>query len=138
MDISNDIKELLPHTEPIILIKSIAKFIGDSIECITLFSDRNYFNDKNGIPVYWGIEIIAQAAAIHIIKNKSFATAISGRLIKARKIDFKSNYIPYDTRLRIYAKQVISSESGLFIYEGYIKTEKGEEYLIAELGILVR
>jgi len=136
MDKEGNIANFLPHAAPVLLIDKMIESREDVVVCSAHFSNQDYFGGE-GLPIYWGIEAIAQAAAVQIALSRQEGEVRPGRLIKAREINFHKDVIPYNHDVSIAVHLKLKSESGLCVYHGEIKDEAGVLYIEAEINLLI-
>lgn len=135
-----DPSTLLPHSGPMVLIRKI-QTIGsgcDSIACQTGFSDPAFFGSETGVPIPWGIEIIAQACAILISIRKRDSGITQGRLLKCKSFTFHTTHLPFHTSLMVSAQCKSEGSNGLWTFEGSIADASGLVFINGDMNILVQ
>lgn len=132
------VAELLPHSAPMVLIDRIQDFGDNDISCVSIFRNPDFFKSPTGVPITWGIEIIAQACAIFVSINMYGTGITQGRLLKCKYFDCNEAELPYNKPLIIEATRTVTGASGLWMFEGRIKPAEGRPYLEGEMSILVK
>ncbi|MGE9290206.1 MAG: hypothetical protein ACQKBT_04395 [Puniceicoccales bacterium] len=131
---------LLPHTPPAILLQEITQKEPGILTATTVLGELNSpWMEPPGMPVAFGMEIIAQAAAL-VITSKAKADPDSRKLIGGRLVSsnlFRSvvEYLPANDILHVTAQLVDSSAMGYFRFNGQIKLD-GKELLFVEFTVL--
>lgn len=132
------VESFLPHTPPMVLIRSIQQLRESFIECETRFQDADFFGCEQGVPIAWSIEIIAQACALFVAIHRYDTGITTGRLLKCGHFEFGVPYLPYHQMLQISANLKAVGDSGLWIFEGAIGNDAGEVLASGNMNILVQ
>ena len=134
-----DIKQVLPHQAPMILIDTLARYDVDSCCCtVTITPQSPFYNTlKKGVPSYIGSEYMAQAiaafAGAHALDDNE-AVQI-GFLLGSRKYKTMRSYFQLAEKLNITIKELYREDSGLRVFECEILTV--ENMVIAQANINV-
>lgn len=134
-----DIKQVLPHQAPMILIDTLAQYDVDSCRCtVTITPQSAFYNAlKKGVPSYIGSEYMAQAiaafAGAHALDDND-AVQI-GFLLGSRKYKTMRSYFQLAEKLNITIKELYREDSGLRVFECEILTV--ENTVIAQANINV-
>ena len=132
------LESFLPHSHPMVLIRSIEQLDEHLIECKTRFQDAAFFGCKQGVPIAWSVEIIAQACALFVAIHKYGTNITTGRLLKCGGFEFRTPYLPYDQELMVSANLDVAGDSGLWIFEGTIKDQTETLLAGGNMNILVQ
>lgn len=111
----------LPHTAPMVLIDEILKCEGDCLTAQTHLKQHTYIHENESllnVPIYWSLEIAAQACACFIGLKFAEFNFSKGRLVKSKQLKFYRDYLPVEVPLMIHAKLSLQSEAGIFAFEG--------------------
>ena len=111
-----DISELLPHKGSAVLID---KVLNDTPNSITVRAhitrDHPFFVEGHGVPVWVGIEMMAQAIAAHAGLNgqREHREPRSGMLLGTRRYETTKSWFDEDSELEILAEREFGENSGL-------------------------
>ncbi len=91
--------ELLPHRPPMLLIRAVRSHAPGQTVCETVFDESFAFACGGEIPAAFGLELIAQAAAVHhalaqIAAGGVHVRAARGLLLGSRKLDLRVRSLP--------------------------------------------
>jgi len=134
------LQELLPHTPPMVLLDKVISLDTEnqSVSCSAYYENDGFFNDAQGVPIPWTVEIIAQACAL-FVSVSMFGTGITeGRLLKCRSFRFHKSHLNYDRPYAVYAKLKLTGDSGLWIFDGQIADSQGDIWANGDMSILVK
>lgn len=129
------IGDWLPHKDPMILIDHVRSISPSAIDCMSKPGTIGFYRCDRGIPIAWGIEIIAQACALFISFRAKGSGMTKGRLLKCRTFDFHQSHIPYGISFAVLARPIVQGSSGISIFEGSISGPDGIPYLTGELTL---
>ncbi len=132
------IESLLPHTPPLVLLDRIVKLAAESIRCETRFVNDGFFQDAEGVPVAWAVEIVAQACAVMVAIQCYGSGITQGRLLKCRSFEFHAAHLPYDALLEVDARLTMKGDSGLWFFSGAITDPAGTQLAEGEMTIQVQ
>lgn len=132
------IESLLPHTPPLVLLKRISELEAESIRCETCFANDGFFQDPEGVPVAWAVEIVAQACAVMVAIQCYGSGITQGRLLKCRSFEFFASHLPFDVLLEVDAKLTMKGDSGLWFFSGTITDTVGTVFAKGEMTIQVQ
>lgn len=107
--------ELLPHAGPAILIDEVVENRPDNIiVAATVAADSPWFVPGHGIPVWVGIEMMAQAAAAHgsLEARRKGGGPRRGMLLGTRHYDGRVAWFAEGSRLLIHAEQAFGRLGG--------------------------
>lgn len=102
------VAEVIPHSGDMILIDEIVDYNDDSLLASVTITDTSLFVDEtNGVPVWVGIEYMAQAVAAWAgIQAKERDEPVKiGFLLGTRKYVAKKSYFSIGSRLLINVQQ---------------------------------
>ncbi len=131
------VSELLPHSEPMVLIDAIENLSSETITCRACYKDTGFFRSKSGVPIPWAVEIIAQACALFVSIREYESGITQGRLLKCRQFRCNTAFLPYDHDFRIEAQLTLAGDSGLWLFKGAITDQKQQVMASGDLNLLV-
>ena len=106
-----DIKRIIPHRDPMLLLDRVMEMQGDRIVCekhLTGEEDffRGHFPEYPVMPGVLIVEAMAQAAAVHVLSRPEYAGRI-GFFGGIDKVRFKRQVRPGDTiRMEVVIKRM--------------------------------
>ncbi len=112
--------ELLPHTGQMILIDRIEHCDAHSVRCYRDIKQTHLFVDDNGhMPVYVGIEIMAQAVALiaGLQHRQHHEAPRVGFLLGTRSFSASVSHFDVGQTLLITATEVYREENGMAAYD---------------------
>lgn len=110
------VAELLPHQGRAVLIDAVLEDDPDTIWVRTkVSSDNPYFVPGHGLPVWVGIELMAQAIAAHagLGSRREQRPPRAGMLLGTRRFEAKAPYFPEGATLEITATRDFGDDGGL-------------------------
>lgn len=111
-----DISELLPHKGPAVLIDKILSDAPDSITVSARITRQHpFYVEGHGVPVWVGIEMMAQAIAAHagLTGRRENREPRSGMLLGTRRYETKTSWFAENSDLEILAEREFGENSGL-------------------------
>jgi predicted hotdog family 3-hydroxylacyl-ACP dehydratase len=130
-----EVELLIPHREPMLLLRSVRVWDQRSIRCTGSIPLRSELARRTGAPVFLGIEMGAQAAAAHESLrssesgDRSPAAPTRGYLVSIRTARFPERSIPLGTELRVEAS-LVGSAGPLAMYQVAVSSEDGGRLLL--------
>lgn len=112
-----NIKNLLPHTEDMILIDDVLLYDIDFILTKTFISDKNAFLSQGKFFSYQCVELMAQSLGCLRGLYAKDGSARLGFLLGVRNFHIYEPFINVNTCVFTYAKMCMQDESGFGIYE---------------------
>ena len=132
------IDELIPHSEPMVLIDRIIDFDHDSLIAETKITENSLFYHKEsiGVPSWVGIEYMAQAIACFAgVQDKINNQPIKlGFLLGTREYKISKNIMVLGCIYLIQIKKLYMDDSGLASFECKILSDD-EIYAEAKLNV---
>ncbi len=114
------IEELLPHRGTMLLLDRLVGFSDHEVEAEYAPRRDGWYADGDGnMPAWFGIELMAQAAAVCVAvqKRKSGLPVKMGALLGTRSYQSEVKSFAADEILRILAKETLRYEDGIAIYD---------------------
>ncbi len=108
--------ELLPHQGQAALIDKILEDTQDSIRVSARITPENpYFVPGLGLPVWVGIELMAQAIAAHagLAARRERRSPRAGMLLGTRRFEAGAAYFPAGSELEVRAQRDFGDDGGL-------------------------
>ena len=116
----------LPHKPPALLVETVIEIDKNRATCALTRSPDESLAPGGLLPAPMGLEAIAQAAAIWMCWNYDITDA-KGMLVQCRNFEMKVRQLDCRKGLVACAKPVSTgSATGLYLFEGEIKTSDGE------------
>ena len=118
--------DLLPHREPMILIDEVLDAGNDrATAAVRIGEDCLFFEPGRGVPVWVGIEYMAQTVALCAgIAAKAAGRPISvGLLLGTRKYACFAPHFPLGARLIVHAEQSWRDEA-MAVFDCRIETDR--------------
>lgn len=118
------IEELLPHRGTMLLLDRVAEFDGGGV--VAEYSPRQgawYADGAGNMPAWLGIELMAQAVAVHVALKKrqaGFAPRM-GALLGTRRYQATVRSFFAGKALQVCAQEVFRDETGLAAYDCSIR-----------------
>jgi 3-hydroxyacyl-[acyl-carrier-protein] dehydratase len=96
-----DIKSLLPHRYPFLMVDTFVSQEGDSFECLKNVSHnepffQGHFPQEPVMPGVMIIEALAQAAAVGLMVREKSESKLIGYLVSIESAKFKRKVVPGD------------------------------------------
>lgn len=133
-----NVKDVLPHAEPMILLDELITFDDDSGVCRhTISPESLLYSDKlNGVPSYVGIEYMAQSIAAYANANeiKEGRPVEIGFLVSSRKYKCDVPVFKTGAELIIKASKLYRDESGLSAFDCSI-SENDQQIASARVNV---
>ncbi|HEY3645799.1 MAG TPA: 3-hydroxylacyl-ACP dehydratase [Gammaproteobacteria bacterium] len=111
------IAELLPHAGPAVLLDAVLEQRADSLRARLRITPANpYFEPGRGVPVWVGIELMAQAVAAHagLIARRSQNPPKKGMLLGTRRYEASVGWFAEGSELDVEARREFGEdESGV-------------------------
>lgn len=111
--------QFLPHGKEILLLDDCELDGPDRAWGTTLLRHTHLGADKEAIPIFWGLEMLAQTAAALPVKGDP-AGPREGYLVKADTVRYEVASLPTNEVLRTCAERVSQSSTGLYLCKGHI------------------
>ncbi|HET8553656.1 MAG TPA: 3-hydroxylacyl-ACP dehydratase [Rhodanobacteraceae bacterium] len=108
--------ELLPHTGSAVLIDEILEDDDDGIVAAAAITAAHpFFVAGRGVPVWVGIELMAQAIAAHsgLVGRRAQRTPRRGMLLGTRRYQGHTPWFAEGARLSIHAAVTFGQEGGM-------------------------
>lgn len=109
------IESIIPHRGSMLLLDAVAAVDDTSIEAIaSVWGDAWYADAQGAMPVWIGIELMAQAIAAHVglLSLREGRPARPGVLLGARRYEAHVPFFVRDAVLSIRATEMLRGESG--------------------------
>lgn len=113
------ISELIPHSEPMILIEELVEAASDFARAkVTIRADSMFLNAGTGVPAWVGIEYMAQTvSALAGVKAKRHGLPVKmGFLLGARRYETTLDAFPLGMTLEIHVRQELEEFNGLSVF----------------------
>ena len=125
-DILLPVEDLLPHRGTMLLLDRVVRFAADTaVAEYAPRADAWYADDSGNLPAWFGIELMAQAVAVHVALTKRSAglpvkmgVLLGTRIYRADVASFAAGRV-----LQIRAREIFRDESGLAGYECAIASD---------------
>ena len=125
--------DLLPHRPPMLLLRAVVSHAPEETCCTGMF-DRAFAEACGGeITAAFGLELIAQAAAVHHglrqrLEGQTHAAAVRGLLLGSRRLDLRSRWLPINETLRVtvFDGGRAPVPGGLIRFEGRVENASGQ------------
>jgi len=108
--------ELLPHRGQAVLLDAVLEDTPDSIRVSArVQADNPYFVPGRGLPVWVGIELMAQAIAAHagLGARRDNKPPRAGMLLGTRRYEAAAGYFPEGAELEVRAARDFGDDGGL-------------------------
>jgi 3-oxoacyl-[acyl-carrier-protein] synthase-1 len=109
------IAELLPHSGPAVLLDAVLEQQPDSLRArVRIGPQHPYFEAGRGVPVWVGIELMAQAIAAHagFISLSGQSAPRKGMLLGTRRYEASVSYFPEGAELEVEARREFGEDHG--------------------------
>lgn len=110
------IAALLPHRDRAVLLDAVLEDEADAIRAHTrIEADHPYLVPGRGVPVWVGIELMAQAIAAHagISARRDQRPPKKGMLLGSRRFEAKVSYFKLGDELEVRAEREFGDEGGI-------------------------
>lgn len=114
-----DIRELLPHDSPMILLDSVVEVRDAGLTAQVTVTPESLFADKDGVPAWVGLEYMGQAIAAYAgahARRRGEPVRI-GFLVSTRRYQPGCAYFPLGAQLTVSAESIAESQQGLSVFE---------------------
>ena len=119
--VSMPVSELLPHSEPMILITRIADFHQQSLRAeVDISPDSRFFDaEHQGVESFFAIEYMAQAiAALAGVRSHLNNEAVKlGFLLGTRKMQLHSPFLKAGQTYQVTVEELFMDDSGLGAFQ---------------------
>lgn len=124
--------ELLPHRPPMLLIRAVRTHAPDETACEAVF-DAPFARACGGdVPAAFGLELIAQAAAVHhalaqLAAGGAHVRPVRGLLLGSRRLDLRVRSLPVSENLvvTVTGGGEPPGPGGLIRFEGRVENAVG-------------
>ena len=109
------VSELLPHRGSAILLDAVLEDSADAIRArVRIGHGHPYFEPGHGVPVWVGIELMAQAIAAHagLSARRSQKPPNKGMLLGTRHFEAATAYFTEGQELDVHAEREFGEEGG--------------------------
>jgi predicted hotdog family 3-hydroxylacyl-ACP dehydratase len=109
------ITELLPHAGPAVLLDAVLEQHPDSLRAqLRITPQHPYFEPGRGVPVWVGIELMAQAIAAHagFIARRSQDPPRKGMLLGTRRYQAGVSYFEDGAELEVEVRREFGEDAG--------------------------
>jgi 3-oxoacyl-[acyl-carrier-protein] synthase-1 len=130
------ISELIPHSEPMILIDELVEATSDFARAkVTIRADSMFLNAGSGVPAWVGIEYMAQtvSALAGVTAKRRGQPVKIGFLLGTRRYDTTLDAFPLGMTLEIHVRQELEEFNGLSVFNCSIST--GEPVAWCKLNV---
>ena len=124
--------ELLPHRPPMLLLRAVVAHAPDMTRCEAGFSSRFVEACGGEVTAAFGLEMIAQAAAVHHALRQRTETAghipaVRGLLLGSRRLRLECRSLPTTRPLHVVVTggQEPPGPGGLIRFEGRVEDADG-------------
>ncbi|HSN18269.1 MAG TPA: 3-hydroxylacyl-ACP dehydratase [Gammaproteobacteria bacterium] len=110
------IAELLPHRDSAVLLDAVLEDEVDAIRARTRIGPNHpYLVPGHGVPVWVGIELMAQAIAAHagLSARRDHKSPKKGMLLGSRRFEAKVPYFDVGDELEVRATREFGDEGGI-------------------------
>lgn len=110
------IAELLPHRDSAVLLEAVLENDADSIRARTrIGADHPYLVPGKGVPVWVGIELMAQAVAAHagLTARREHKPPRKGMLLGTRRFESRTAYFQEGAELEVRAVREFGDNGGI-------------------------
>ncbi|HEU4344527.1 MAG TPA: 3-hydroxylacyl-ACP dehydratase [Candidatus Binatia bacterium] len=132
-----DIRSLIPHTGPMVLLDQVISVDEDSLCGEVGIRRSSLFCDSDGVGAWVGIEYIAQAIAAYA----GYTARLRGEPVKIglllgiRRYECSRPVFKPGAILRVNVQRVFQSESGLGVFDCRIDDEAGGNLATATVTV---
>ena len=123
-----DIRELLPHSGPMVLLDRVVAFDDDSLCAEARVREDSLFYRDGAIGAWVGLEYMAQAIGAYAgyrARQRGEPVRI-GYLLGTRHYDCRQPSFALGSLLKIYVKRVFQSDQGLAAFDCHIVDDNGK------------
>ncbi|MCH2108659.1 MAG: hypothetical protein MK135_04985 [Polyangiaceae bacterium] len=112
-----DIRELLPHRPPMLLLKELIQVDAATIQCVPDTSATSIFAEKEHLDIIVSLEWMAQAVGAFVgsARIREGRTPQIGFVIGSRRIDYHVDRVDLNAQLIVHAAPLwLEKNSGSF------------------------
>lgn len=136
--LSLDLRQFVPHREPMILIDRITLLKEDYLESEVTIREDSMFLRDGAVPAWVGVEYMAQTCAAFqgLEAHQRGEPPRAGFLLASRHYHSKVSGFELGSKLRVRVTQVHREAGGLSVVEGEItELESGTQLVHATLTV---
>lgn len=128
MTIAPDIRSLLPHAGPMVLLDRVVSVDEENLAAEVCITESSLFCRAGGVGGWVGIEYMAQAIAAYA----GYAGGLRGEpirigfLLGARRYECRRPVFPVGSVLTVHVRRLLHAENGLGSFECRIDDAEGE------------
>ena len=118
-----DIRDLLPHDSPMILLDRVLDIRDSGLTAQVAITPQSLFADERGVPAWVGLEYMGQAIAAYAgarARRRGEPVRI-GFLVGSRRYEAGCAYFSLGAQLTVSADSVTESPQGLSVFECTIR-----------------
>jgi predicted hotdog family 3-hydroxylacyl-ACP dehydratase len=122
-----EIRSLVPHAGPMVLLDRVVSADADNLLAEVRIRSDSLFCNADGVGVWVGIEYMAQAIAAWagcIARSRGEPVKL-GFLLGTRRYECSRQIFVIGSLLQVHVRRVFQDESGLGSFECYIDDEQG-------------
>ena len=135
--------DLLPHRPPMLLLRAVISHAPDMTRCEAGFSPRFVEACGGEVAAAFGLEMIAQAAAVHhALRQRTETTAhtaaVRGLLLGSRRLRLERGSLPLDRPLQVVVAGGLEPPGlgGLIRFEGRVEDAHGDVLVRGDATVL--
>ncbi len=123
MSSSADIRDLLPHDQPMILLDGIDEVSEHGLTARVDIGPQSLFAEQQGVPAWVGLEYMGQAIAAYAgVRARRTGTPVQiGFLVSTRRYLPGCAYFPPGVRLTVAVEAITEGDTGLQVFECRIR-----------------
>lgn len=133
-----DLGRTLPHGPAARLVEAIVEMDAESIVCRASAARDSPYGDGETISTLIGVEMAAQAAAVHqafLGMEAGREPSASGFVVRARRLELARQRLEAPVSLLAEAR-LVSATGALCVYRVACRPQRGPELLAADLSFL--
>jgi predicted hotdog family 3-hydroxylacyl-ACP dehydratase len=127
------VRELIPHEGPMVLLDRVLAHDEDATTCSIAIADQLAFREDDGsVPVWFGIEYMAQCIAVHaalVLRAEGQVEPPRGFLVGARGVRFHVERFDPSQRLEATATRRWAGSRSLISFECALRDATGGKVL---------
>ena len=135
--------QLLPHRPPMLLLRAVRSHAPGQTTCEAEFDEAFGRGSGGGVPVAFGLELIAQTAAAHhalaqIAAGGAHVRAARGLLLGSRRLHLCVRVLPIGETLLVTVRggDEPPGPGGLIRFEGSVTDSRGETLASGDATVL--